>query len=65
MVSVRICGALEIDYGAVDVGLSVEDVIANYTCEPGYTLIGASSRVCQSNGQWSGMAPTCQGVLSL
>ena len=34
--------------------------IANYTCDPKYTLFGNSSRVCKNDGAWSGQAATCQ-----
>ena len=31
-----------------------------YVCDTGFTLVGSESRRCQSNLQWSLMAPTCQ-----
>ena len=34
---------------------------ATYSCNPGYTLIGPSTLVCQAGGMWSGSAPTCRG----
>ena len=37
---------------------------ANYTCDPGYNLVGGGTRTCQATGVWSGSAPTCQGILS-
>ncbi|XP_064386377.1 sushi, von Willebrand factor type A, EGF and pentraxin domain-containing protein 1-like isoform X2 [Halichondria panicea] len=36
------------------------DTVATYTCNPGYTLSGDSTRTCGSGGVWSGFAPTCQ-----
>ena len=33
---------------------------ANYTCNPGFKLMGESTRICQDTGLWSGIAPTCQ-----
>ena len=33
--------------------------LVTYTCDVGYTLQGANSRTCQSNGQWSGRVPQC------
>ena len=36
---------------------------ATYSCNTGYNLVGDSTRTCQATGEWSGSAPTCQGVL--
>ena len=36
-----------------------EDEI-DFTCNPGYNLIGDNSTFCQSNGTWSKPAPICQ-----
>ena len=36
---------------------------ATYSCDTGYNLVGDSTRVCQAEGDWSGSAPTCQGML--
>ena len=36
--------------------------IATYSCNTGYNLVGESTRTCQEIGNWSGRAPTCQGV---
>ena len=36
---------------------------ATYSCNTGYNLVGDSTRTCQASGNWSGSAPTCQGVL--
>ena len=35
---------------------------ATYSCNTGYNLVGDSIRTCQRTGNWSGSAPTCQGV---
>ena len=35
--------------------------MATYSCDPGYTLNGGSTRTCQSGGTWSGSASTCKG----
>ncbi len=39
------------------------DTMATYTCNPGFTLNGGSTRTCGSDGVWSGFAPTCQREL--
>ncbi len=31
--------------------------VATYTCNPGYTLNGGSTRTCRSDGMWSGKTP--------
>ena len=36
--------------------------VVTYTCDVGYTLQGANSRTCQSNGQWSGSVPQCKSM---
>ena len=36
---------------------------ATYSCNTGYELVGDSNRTCQATGNWSGSAPTCQGML--
>lgn len=58
----RLCSNLTIENGNVDVGLSLEGVISSYTCDAGYRLSDNSSRVCQSNGQWNGTDPVCEGT---
>jgi hypothetical protein len=35
---------------------------ANYNCPLGSVLLGDETRVCQSTGFWSGMAPACRHV---
>lgn len=36
----------------------------HFTCDPGFQLVGSSSRVCQPNGSWTGEFPQCKGNLS-
>ena len=35
---------------------------ATYSCDIGYNLVGDSTRTCNPTGNWSGRAPTCQGM---
>ena len=35
-----------------------------YFCNKGYKLFGNVSRTCQSNGEWSGIQPRCDGMFS-
>ncbi|XP_078661525.1 P-selectin-like [Branchiostoma floridae x Branchiostoma belcheri] len=36
--------------------------VAQFTCNAGYHLVGATSIVCQADSSWSGTAPECQAV---
>ena len=59
------CGSLtDPDNGQVDhtAGTSLGQT-ATYSCNTGYNLVGDSTRTCQAEGEWSGSAPTCQGML--
>ena len=33
---------------------------ASYSCGVGFNLVGNTIRTCLADGQWSGIAPTCQ-----
>ncbi|KAH3700404.1 hypothetical protein DPMN_075380 [Dreissena polymorpha] len=33
---------------------------ARYTCNPGYQLLGATTRLCQENGLWTEETPVCR-----
>ena len=35
---------------------------AIYSCDIGYNPVGDSTRTCQAEGNWSGNAPTCEGM---
>ena len=43
--------------------------VATYSCDPGYTLVGETTRTCEdtnggtvTTGTWSGTPPHCQGI---
>ena len=37
--------------------------MATYSCDLGHELLPDNSiRICQANGTWSGMNPSCQGM---
>ena len=51
----------DIDYaGAGSSDSRPVDTVATYTCNPGYTLNGYTTRTCGSDGVWSGDTPMCQ-----
>ena len=35
----------------------------DYSCEEGFAVVGPTTRVCQDDGQWSGMEPHCEGTI--
>ena len=47
--------------GAVSAPTKTVGSVARYSCSSGYTLSGVATRTCQSNGEWSGSQPSCQG----
>lgn len=48
--------------GAVNVPSREIGSVATYSCDTGFNLVGAETRVCRAGGSWSGVAPTCQGT---
>ena len=55
------CGVLTApSNGAVDTSSGTTFMMtATYTCNTGYTLIGANTRTCGGDGQWIPDLPTC------
>ena len=57
-----VCGPLSSPAnGNVMVSGSGLGAVATYSCDPGYTMQGDSTRVCLNaqNPQWTSQAPTC------
>ncbi len=45
--------------GQVNFANTIYNAVATYTCSTGFSLSGSSIRMCQTDGSWSGAAPTC------
>ena len=45
--------------GSVSFTLTTYNELVSYTCDPGFTLTGSSSRICQQDATWSSSAPNC------
>lgn len=59
------CPVLDAPWNGKQFGTkNMVDHEVHFTCDPGFQLIGSSSRVCQSNGSWTGEVPQCKGMLS-
>ena len=48
-----------VNYETQEGSTTTQESLATYICNTGYQLNGTSSRTCQSDGTWSGSAPTC------
>ncbi len=51
--------------GMVTLTTTTFEGIATYSCNTGLSLSGEATRTCQDTGVWTGLAPTCVGMLSL
>ena len=49
--------------GRVELSGNFVGAIATYFCVTGYNLVGNKQRVCQGNGQWDGVEPSCKSKL--
>jgi cysteine-rich repeat protein len=57
------CGSLaNPSNGSVSAPVTTYTGTATYSCNTGYQLSAGATRTCQSNGAWSGGAPTCNIV---
>ena len=62
-----VCLSLSLTNGMIsysDPTLGVNSV-ANHSCDAGYILNGGSTRVCQSDGTWTGSQPSCAGTVDV
>ena len=58
------CGQLpSLANGQVSLIGTVFGSTATYSCGVGFNAVGNTIRTCQANGQWSGIAPTCEGSI--
>ena len=48
------------DNGLISISGTTSGSIATYSCDNGCTRRGSQTRTCQSDGTWSGNAPTCE-----
>ncbi|CAH1787575.1 unnamed protein product [Owenia fusiformis] len=61
--SPRSCGHPgEVTNGRRDGNIFMFPRRVRYHCNGGYTIIGSPERICQSNGQWTGITPRCEAV---
>lgn len=70
MIIISLC-SIVVDCGVPDAANNTETVsynatyrgdVAQYVCMTGYTAVGNTTRVCQSNRKWSGDTPFCQSI---
>ena len=50
--------------GAMVTSSNTYNSTAVFSCSTGYVISGSSLRICQSNGDWSGVPPLCNGLIS-
>ena len=49
------------DNGSLQIRIAGGEVMASYTCDMGYRLVGDAVLTCESADQFSGEEPTCDG----
>ncbi|XP_029428522.1 complement decay-accelerating factor-like isoform X7 [Rhinatrema bivittatum] len=60
----RSCGSPgELLNGGVDLDDNLFGSTAKFYCNPGYQIVGRSTRQCLSSGSWSNVVPTCDPVI--
>ena len=62
--STVVCASLPLTNGMISYSDPPQGVgsVATHSCDTFNTLNGGSTRTCQSDGIWSGSAPTCEGT---
>ena len=57
------CGLVaEPENGQVTIVNRPDESFAEYSCDDGFSLVGAVTRRCLSNGSYADEAPTCEGI---
>ncbi|NXL96219.1 CR1 protein, partial [Alectura lathami] len=51
------------NHDSQDVEVFIPGMAVNYSCDPGYSLLGEASIYCTESGNWSLPAPQCEGTL--
>ena len=49
--------------GNVDMSQKFEGDMVTYSCDFGFRLIGNEQRTCGTDGEWSGLAPSCDRII--
>ncbi|XP_023248020.1 uncharacterized protein LOC106641587 isoform X2 [Copidosoma floridanum] len=51
---------MDIERGLMSVGGRYFGDRVNYSCDPGYHLVGLGERACRADGRWTGVTPSCK-----
>ena len=57
-----VCQPLSLGNGTVSMSGSQYPLTATFSCNSGYSLVGASSVDCRPDGYWTGSVPECQAI---
>ena len=55
-------GGLKIQFSAPS---TVFGTRAVYSCAEGFQIVGSNERTCETNGNWTGVEPHCEGIQRL